>query len=185
MGGLAWAFDVHKKRDPLTGRHLPVHWNDYTPLLIAKPIQFPFEAVPRSEGKAALIRDMHQAARARDEEEKEEAKAYEFAEYYEYTEHTPEIAPERMDSVINHDPGRDGWSSPGGSSIRDGSSSPEPGLSFRDSSSEEEEELESEISDGGAMEMSMMVLDEKTRRAWKANEPLLTVLEVPGAWRWD
>ncbi len=46
MGGMAWAFDIRKKRGP-DGKEVPVHWNDYTPLLIAKPTKFQFDAVPR------------------------------------------------------------------------------------------------------------------------------------------
>src|SRR6187402_2629671 len=64
MGGLAWAYDIRKRRDPATGAELPVHWNDYTPLLIAKPARFPFDAVARSDAKAALVRERHAAARA-------------------------------------------------------------------------------------------------------------------------
>jgi len=48
MGGLAWAFNIRKKRGP-DGKEIPVHWNDYTSLLIAKPVKFQFDAVPRSE----------------------------------------------------------------------------------------------------------------------------------------
>jgi hypothetical protein len=62
MGGMAWAFDIRKKRDPATGAELPVHWNEYTPLLIAKPARFPFDAVPRSPDKFARICEMHKAA---------------------------------------------------------------------------------------------------------------------------
>ncbi|KAL2130751.1 hypothetical protein VTI74DRAFT_5989 [Chaetomium olivicolor] len=63
MGGMAWAFDIRKKRDPATGAEMPVHWNDYTPLLIAKPTKFPFDAVPRSPEKVLHMRDMYEAAR--------------------------------------------------------------------------------------------------------------------------
>ncbi|KAL2194716.1 cytochrome P450, partial [Corynascus similis CBS 632.67] len=63
MGGLAWGFTIYKKRDPqFAGRELPVHWNDYTPLLIAKPATFPFEAVPRSWEKVRRMRDMYLAS---------------------------------------------------------------------------------------------------------------------------
>ncbi|KAK4152090.1 hypothetical protein C8A00DRAFT_35217 [Chaetomidium leptoderma] len=63
MGGMAWAFDIRKKRDPATGAEIPVHWNDYTPLLIAKPAWFPFDAVPRSPEKVGRMREMYVAAR--------------------------------------------------------------------------------------------------------------------------
>ncbi|KAK4118409.1 cytochrome P450, partial [Parathielavia appendiculata] len=62
MGGLSWAFDLRKKRDPLTKREIPVHWDDYTPLLIAKPEKFLFDAVPRSQEKLRLMREMFEAA---------------------------------------------------------------------------------------------------------------------------
>ncbi|AEO68633.1 uncharacterized protein THITE_43045 [Thermothielavioides terrestris NRRL 8126] len=63
MGGLAWAFTIRKKRDPVTGTEIPVHWNDYTPLLIAKPARFPFDAVPRSPDRIDRMREMYDAAR--------------------------------------------------------------------------------------------------------------------------
>ncbi|KAH8898394.1 cytochrome P450 [Thozetella sp. PMI_491] len=67
FGGLAWAFDILKKRDA-AGNEIPVHWNDYTPLLIAKPKRFEFDAVPRSDEKKALMREMYEAAADNDEE---------------------------------------------------------------------------------------------------------------------
>ncbi|AEO58586.1 hypothetical protein MYCTH_2306032 [Thermothelomyces thermophilus ATCC 42464] len=63
MGGMAWGFNIGKKRDPQhAGRELAVHWNDYTPLLIAKPSIFPFEATPRSPEKAGRMRAMYGAS---------------------------------------------------------------------------------------------------------------------------
>ncbi|KAL0472913.1 cytochrome P450 2E1 [Neurospora intermedia] len=62
MGGMAWAFTISKKRDPVTGVEMPVHWNDYTPLLIAKPCRFPFDAVPRDEEKLKKMREMYEEA---------------------------------------------------------------------------------------------------------------------------
>ncbi|KAL2161788.1 hypothetical protein VTH06DRAFT_7572 [Thermothelomyces fergusii] len=65
MGGLAWGFTIRRRRDPQRpGRDLPVHWNDYTPLLIAKPAAFPFAAAPRSPERAARMRHMYRAAAA-------------------------------------------------------------------------------------------------------------------------
>lgn len=63
MGGMAWAFNICKRRDPVTGEEEPVHWNDYTPLLIAKPVRFPFDALARSREKVALMREMFESAR--------------------------------------------------------------------------------------------------------------------------
>ncbi len=47
---MAWAFHLRKKIGP-DGLEIPVHWNDYTPLLIAKPTPFQFDAVPRDNEK--------------------------------------------------------------------------------------------------------------------------------------
>lgn len=72
MGGLAWAFDIRKKRDPVTGEEVKVHWNDYTPLLIAKPAKFDFEAVPRGgEERRAEILGRARAMKGDGDEEEE------------------------------------------------------------------------------------------------------------------
>lgn len=69
MGGLAWAFTIQKKRDLATGDEVPVHWNTYTPLLIAKPAQFDFDAVPRGgEERKEELRRMWEAAKEEEEE---------------------------------------------------------------------------------------------------------------------
>ncbi|KAL2270590.1 hypothetical protein VTJ83DRAFT_2774 [Remersonia thermophila] len=62
MGGLAWAFHIRKKRDPATGKEIPVHWNDFTPLLIAKPAPFQFDVVARSEERMKAVRQRYTAA---------------------------------------------------------------------------------------------------------------------------
>ncbi|TLS30281.1 hypothetical protein PpBr36_02187 [Pyricularia pennisetigena] len=67
MGGLAWAFDIRKKLDT-RGNEIPVHWNTYSSLLIAKPIKFEFDCVPR-EGKSRVIDLMAASAREMEEEE--------------------------------------------------------------------------------------------------------------------
>ncbi|KAK3334702.1 cytochrome P450 [Neurospora tetraspora] len=74
MGGMAWAFTITKKTDPLTGSELPVHWNDYTPLLIAKPCRFPFDAHPRDEGKLKKMREMYDEAVEGEEMERSESR---------------------------------------------------------------------------------------------------------------
>ncbi|KAH7631596.1 cytochrome P450 [Sordaria sp. MPI-SDFR-AT-0083] len=74
MGGMAWALTITKKTDPVTGQPLPVHWNDYTPLLIAKPCRFPFDAVPRDKHKVRKMKEMHDEAVEREECEKEESR---------------------------------------------------------------------------------------------------------------
>ncbi|ELQ34997.1 hypothetical protein MCOR02_011769 [Pyricularia oryzae] len=67
MGGLAWAFDIRKKLDT-QGNEIPVHWNSYSSLLIAKPVKFEFDCVPR-EGKGRVIDLMASSAREMEEEE--------------------------------------------------------------------------------------------------------------------
>lgn len=69
MGGMAWAFDIQKRRDAETGEEIPVHWNSFTPLLIAKPVKFAFEAVPRGgESKLETLRAMWESSKEEDEE---------------------------------------------------------------------------------------------------------------------
>lgn len=70
VGGMAWAFTARPRRDPATGAEVPVHWDAYTPLLIAKPEAFAFDAVPRGgEARARELRRMWEAAREEEEEE--------------------------------------------------------------------------------------------------------------------
>ncbi|OBR14654.1 Cytochrome P450 [Colletotrichum higginsianum IMI 349063] len=68
MGGMAWAFNIQRKRNA-DGTEVPVHWNDYTPLLIAKPAPFEFDAVVRTPEKAELMRSMFEAAKEEEEHE--------------------------------------------------------------------------------------------------------------------
>ncbi|KAI2642949.1 cytochrome P450 2C3 [Xylaria nigripes] len=68
MGGMAWAFKICKKRRD--GTEVPVHWNDFTPLLIAKPTPFEFEAVVRGgEEKRRALRRMWEAGKGSDDDE--------------------------------------------------------------------------------------------------------------------
>lgn len=71
MGGMAWAFDIRKKRRA-DGSEVPVHWNDYTPLLIAKPKPFEFDAVVRGEERARLLRSMWETGKGDDDRDLEE-----------------------------------------------------------------------------------------------------------------
>jgi hypothetical protein len=57
MGGMAWALEIRKKRRA-DGTEVPVHWDDYTPLLIAKPKGFEFDAVVRDEGRRRMLEEM-------------------------------------------------------------------------------------------------------------------------------
>jgi hypothetical protein len=66
MGGLAWALSIRKKRDPSSGREIPVHWDDYTPLLIAKPVEFRFDALVRDDGKMRALAEMFAEAEGED-----------------------------------------------------------------------------------------------------------------------
>ncbi len=68
FGGLAWAFNVSKKRDA-AGNEIPVHWNDFTPLLIAKPKKFQFDLTPRSDEKMVAMREMYELSKEGDEEQ--------------------------------------------------------------------------------------------------------------------
>ena len=49
---------MRKQRHPATEESRIVHWDNYTPLLIAKPMPFPFDAVPRTRQKLDLMRCM-------------------------------------------------------------------------------------------------------------------------------
>lgn len=57
MGGMAWALDIRKKRRA-DGTEVPVHWDNYTPLLIAKPVKFEFDAVVRDAEKMRAVTEM-------------------------------------------------------------------------------------------------------------------------------
>ncbi|RYP00888.1 hypothetical protein DL766_002849 [Monosporascus sp. MC13-8B] len=67
MGGLAWAFNIRKKRRP-DGTEVPVHWNDNTPLLIAKPKPFEFDVEVRDDQKRDILQRMWEDARWEDDE---------------------------------------------------------------------------------------------------------------------
>lgn len=95
MGGIAWAFDVRKRRDPATGLEVPVHWNDYTPLLIAKPRKFEFDATPRSDAKLAELRAMYERTKDIDDMDAMRPKGSEIAAI----ETAP---PERMQKSVEH-----------------------------------------------------------------------------------
>ncbi|KAK0726719.1 cytochrome P450 [Lasiosphaeria miniovina] len=181
MGGMAWAFDVRKKRDARTGGEVPVHWNDYTPLLIAKPAPFPFDAVPRSRDKMLAMRAMYDEAAHDHELEAEDADEYEYDLFsdlgtlkFGQDANGVEIGAEQTEDIGGDD---DDVDSDHDVLINVRDSSPEPDLSSRDSCSELEE-LESDKEDV----IIMPLLDEKMQYA--KIEPVVTVLDVPGAWRW-
>jgi hypothetical protein len=70
MGGMAWAFDINKKRRA-DGSEVPVHWDDFTPLLIAKPAPFEFDIVPRSSAIIQQLRGMWETGKGEDDVEVE------------------------------------------------------------------------------------------------------------------
>ncbi|KAI1859506.1 uncharacterized protein JN550_012024 [Neoarthrinium moseri] len=76
MGGIAWAFNVTKKRRA-DGTEVPVHWNEYSPLLIAKPAPFEFDAAPRNQAIAARVQAMWESGRGEDDVEEERQRALE------------------------------------------------------------------------------------------------------------
>ncbi|KAK7952827.1 uncharacterized protein PG986_008555 [Apiospora aurea] len=76
MGGMAWAFRIQKKRKA-DGTEVPVHWNDFTPLLIAKPAPFEFDLVARSEATARIVSGMWESGKGDDDEEIERAAEFE------------------------------------------------------------------------------------------------------------
>ncbi|KAH8678862.1 cytochrome P450 [Tricladium varicosporioides] len=54
MAGLAWAFDIRKKKDPAGNEMVPDDLK-YTSLLIAKPVKFDFDLTVRSEERRVAI----------------------------------------------------------------------------------------------------------------------------------
>lgn len=57
MGGLAWGLNIRRRRDA-SGKEVPVHWDNYTPLLIAKPVKFQFDAVVWEPERRQKIAEM-------------------------------------------------------------------------------------------------------------------------------
>ena len=57
MGGMAWAFDISKKKDAM-GREIEVPLAKYTSLLIAKPEKFEFEMKAVSQERLAMVESM-------------------------------------------------------------------------------------------------------------------------------
>ena len=61
IGGIAWTFDIRKKRRP-DGSEVPVHWDDFTPLLMTKPEPFQFDLVARDEMRAGVLKRIWESA---------------------------------------------------------------------------------------------------------------------------
>jgi hypothetical protein len=102
MGGMAWALNIQKKVGP-DGREIPVHWNDYTPLLIAKPAEFKFDAVPRSKQKMEELKQMYEEAKE-DEEGAGGNKEVNFELAREAAEEYERLV--QMEEMSHHIPGR-------------------------------------------------------------------------------
>lgn len=101
VGGLAWALTARPRAGAGGEAPEPVHWDAYTPLLIAKPEPFALEAVPRGgAARARELRRMWEAAR--DEEEDEE---WEEGEWEDVEEDEDELAvrAEGCESESDHD----------------------------------------------------------------------------------
>lgn len=177
MGGMAWAFDIRKRRDPLTGAELPVHWNDYTPLLIAKPTRFPFDALPRSRDKVARMREMFEAAREQGGAGTQPEADMDISHFY-----------QDLGDRIYVDDVADGESKLGqsgdgvagsdnGVSITVCDAGPEPDLSFSDVSTvRSSDELEPDLEREKLRVMMEVPLDPRLR--WKP------MVHVPGGWNW-
>ncbi|KAK4202162.1 cytochrome P450 [Triangularia verruculosa] len=182
MGGMAWAFDIRKKVDPATGKAIPVHWNDYTPLLIAKPCKFQFDAIPRHEGRMDELRQMFDSARE-EEEQQDNAIAMDISQFEKdlgaekiYRDKTCEI---RYSEAAARSEELEQTNSEGSSTCPP--TPLEPGLELGDSSSEAD--TESDCGKEPLGEAMRVVLDGRVDKTFGI-EPLVTVLEVPGAWKW-
>jgi hypothetical protein len=176
MGGMAWAFDIRKRRDPLTGAELPVHWNDYTPLLIAKPTRFPFDALPRSRDKVARMRDMFEAARERARAGAApdvEMDISQFKPDLGDRIYADDVADGETDSSYSAD--ACSVSSDNDVSITVCDSGPEPDLSFSDASTVRSDELESDLEREKLRVMMEVPLDPRL-----GSKPAM--LQVPGSW---
>jgi hypothetical protein len=187
MGGMAWAFDIRKKRDPDTGAEIPVHWNDYTPLLIAKPVRFPFDAIPRSPEKVVLMRDMYESARNEPV----------LGPDLDISQFEPDLGDQiYIDDVaaaFNNESDANSVSSDRDAVIHVVESSPEPDLAFSDSSYSEPSEGSESDRERERMRLTMMgvppldldpgSLGLKAGGNDKA-DPLMPMLAVPGAWNW-
>lgn len=190
IGGMAWALNIQKKRDPITGREIPVHWDDYTSLLIAKPCRFEFDAVPRDEGRLEEMRRMFDSAREA-EQDQNEACEMDISQFEEdlgaekiYRDQTCEM--ERIEEDARNQEQyqqQEQQSEETGSTGSEGYSSSGPELEFRDSSSEAETEDEDEdvtLVDIDSLDGCLM--DGKGEAGM---EPMVIELEVPGAWCWS
>ncbi|KAK4188627.1 cytochrome P450 [Podospora australis] len=193
MGGMAWAFTIQKKIDPQTGKEIPVHWNDYTPLLIAKPCRFEFDAIPRTETRMEEMREMFE--KAKEEEEEHDADLeMDIAQFEKdlgkekiYRDRTCEQeVRQKQDSTTSGSGSEDGTASESASEGGSESTEDSPGLEFRDSSSEADtDDMASPL---GSPKMTRFPLDGSIMGGGKqrmiGGEPLVQGLEVPGAWRW-
>lgn len=71
-GGLLWAFNLKRKRDPETGEEIEVPLNKSNSLLIIKPDAFEMAFEPRSSARKAEVREQWKLAEAKDDKERED-----------------------------------------------------------------------------------------------------------------
>lgn len=71
MGGMAWAFWIRKKIDQETGKEIEVHWDEYSPLLIAKPAPFQLDLEVRNDDVRRRLERMWESGKGEDDMEKE------------------------------------------------------------------------------------------------------------------
>ncbi|KAK4214279.1 putative cytochrome P450 E-class, group I [Rhypophila decipiens] len=210
MGGMAWGLNIRKKRDPETGLEVPVHWNDYTPLLIAKPMPFPFDAFARSDEKRRMMKDMYEDANSRMQDQDMKGDDEVRAALGEYKKDVVKFAAEAGVAPVDQEiddiekereqKRKIAASEAAGSSRSD--SSPEPslssGVSSRDSETDLDESacetpMERELDElnfnGHAKEGQRQEDDEGVLVAedkyFCKMQPAVTGSGVPGAWRWS
>jgi hypothetical protein len=66
LGGIAWAFNIKKKRDLTTGQEIDVPWNRYNSYLIIRPDPFELELTPRSEKHRRLVEQNFEESKMKD-----------------------------------------------------------------------------------------------------------------------
>ena len=71
-GALAWCFNLKAKKDPITGKELPVPLNASNSLLIIKPDPFQMAFEPRSQARKEQALRLWAESDAKDRFEREE-----------------------------------------------------------------------------------------------------------------
>ncbi|KAK4225066.1 putative cytochrome P450 E-class, group I [Podospora fimiseda] len=186
IGGMAWAFNIQKKINPSTGKEIPIHWNDYTSLLIAKPLRFAFDAIPRHEDKIAEMRAMFDSAREVEQDQNDsfemDLSAFEKDLGVEKVYGDTAVELNRIKEDAREEERQKQRKREDSGSERGGYSSSEPGLEFRDSSSE----ADTESTEEGSVEAAVPAIVDLDGSLIKngLGRRVAAVLEVPGAWKW-